>query len=415
MTRSALRTATSTFLLFVFVVGCASSPGSLDASAVANASAATAAGPFADLESVRAFDALMAAVAEMRGMILADARDEREAAEGMRFILRTLAMGQEVSGDGHPLMPHFARMDTPRRKLGGDNPDAEYDNLVFDGRVDYRISGNRGTVDHLSFTVLSKLPNGRQRKLGYLNERDLELDADGSFTLWLTGDRPDAPGNWVETGEEAGVGSMLIRQYIGDRATERLATYEVEVVGREPGAPIPPSTDAEIAAGLRGTTNALRGLGWLHHYVSPSLGENPNAFKRSNSDDFGTDISSDDNLYMIGHYDFPADEALLVEVDPIDARYWNFAIENLWHQSVDYADRQSSRTHEDVTRDPDGRIRFVVAHAPVDHPNFLETAGHARGFMTFRWVGERDSQAPLPTVTKASVEEILRLARERGR
>ena len=87
---------------------------------------------------------------------------------------------------------------------------------------------------------------------------------------------------------------MLVRQYIGDRSKERLATYEIAVVGRQPLDPLPPSTDVEVAQGIRGVVLAMNGLGRLHYYVSPSLGENPNAFTLKNSDDFGTDISSDD-------------------------------------------------------------------------------------------------------------------------
>ena len=91
---------------------------------------------FAALESVKAFDEFMANLGEMRNMILTDAVDEREASEGMRFLLRTIAMSADVTGDGYPQAPHFARMDTPRRKIGGDNPNAEYDNVVWDGAID---------------------------------------------------------------------------------------------------------------------------------------------------------------------------------------------------------------------------------------------------------------------------------------
>ena len=99
---------------------------------------------FDQLESVQAFDQLLVELGEMRNMILEDAVNEREASEGMRFLLRTIAMSQEVTGDGYPRAPHFARMDTPQRKIGGDNPNAEYDNLVWDGSIDYKISGNIG-------------------------------------------------------------------------------------------------------------------------------------------------------------------------------------------------------------------------------------------------------------------------------
>ena len=91
---------------------------------------------FTSLESVKAFDELMGTLGAMRNMILEDAVSQREASEGMRFLLRTLAMSQDVTGDGYPQAPHFARMDTLRRKIGGDNPNGEYDNVVWDGRID---------------------------------------------------------------------------------------------------------------------------------------------------------------------------------------------------------------------------------------------------------------------------------------
>ena len=297
----------------------------------------------AALESVKAFDAYMATLAELRGVILEDAANEREVAEGMRFLLRTVAMAQDVSGDGYYLAPHFARMDTERRKVGGDNPNAEYDNVVWRGSIDYRITGNIGTVDHLSFTALRRLPNGRSKSIGYLNERDLGADENGDFTLWLTAKKPAAPGAWIQTGE--GEGNVLVRQYIGDRERERLATYRIDVVGRAPLDPLPPSTDAEVAAGIRESLAAFNGLSRLHRYVSPSLSAPPNQFALRNSDDFGADISSTDNLYMIGTYLLAPDEALVVDVEALDVRYWNFAIENPWHESFDYARRKTARTH----------------------------------------------------------------------
>ena len=66
------------------------------------------------------------------------------------------------------------------------------------------------------------------------------------------------------------------------------------------------------------------------------------------------------------------------------------------------------------TIDADGKVRFVIAHARTDHPNYLETAGHRRGFMTFRWVGERDTKAPPPKVTKLPVAKAVELARKQA-
>ena len=369
-------------------------------------------GRFEGLASVQAFDTVLATLSEMRDMILADATSEREASEGMRFLLRTLAMSQDVTGDGHPLAPHFARMDTAKRKIGGDNPDAEYDNVVWAGGIDYEVSGNRGSVDHLSFTVLERLPNGRQKKVGYLNERELEADENGDFRFYFGPTKPAASDPWIQTGDTAG--TMLVRQYIGDRASETLASYSVEVIGPAALAPLPHTSDAGLAASIGGVKQALEGIGTLHRYVSPGLGDPPNEFKLRNSDDFGADISSADNLYVIGTYEVEADEALLVEVEPLDVRFWNLAIENPWHESVDYRDRRTSRTHDAGRVDPDGLVRFVIAHTPTEHPNFLVTSGHRRGFMTFRWVGERDTKPPLPRIERLPRDEAVAEARKRG-
>ena len=53
---------------------------------------------------------------------------------------------------------------------------------------------------------------------------------------------------------------------------------------------------------------------------------------------------------------------------------------------------------------------MVIAQARTDHPNYLETAGHRRGFMTFRWVGERNTKPPLPKVTKLPIAKALAYA-----
>ena len=165
-------------------------------------------------------------------------------------------------------------------------------------------------------------------------------------------------------------------------------------------------TDAEIAKAITGTRFAFTSLATLHRTVMPELLDNPNRFIRANSDDFGADISGSDNLYMLGSYQVDEDEALIIETDPLDVRYWNLAVESRWHESVDYMSRRTHRTLEDVVVDSDGRLRFVLAHGKTPHPNWLDTGGNREGFLTFRWVGERDTQATLPTIRRVKRSEL---------
>lgn len=387
------------------ILGCAlGCAGGGPTSSVVVESLAVDENPYRALESVQAFERLQSTLDELKELVLADSETEREASEGMRAILRVLAMSIDVTGDANPKAPHFARMDTKIRKVGGDNPDAEYDNIGLDNRWDYVIRGNVGSVRHLSFTISgSPGANGRPGIIGYFNERTLEPDAKGNFEIQLT--KKDAGGrNWVDT--SSGIRSILIRQYIGDRETEDLATYEVEVVGREADSEIPYSTDAEIAVALAGATYGTQYMMTMHRTLMPQLFETPNRFARLNSDDFGADISGTDNLYMIGTFQIEEDEALVIETDPLDVRYWNLAIESRWHESVDYLTRRTHRSLDHAVVDADGKLRFVLAHGKTPHPNWLDTGGHDEGFMTFRWVGERDTEASLPTVIRVKRSDV---------
>ncbi len=385
--------------LFASVSGCATeSPPPAEASA----------SPYASLASVRAYEQIQATLEDMKQVVLEDAETEREASEGVRAILRTFAMSMDTAGDQNPKAPHFARMDTKVRKVGGDNPDAEYDNVHLDARWDYVIRGNLGTVRHLSFTISGPVkPDGRRAKLAYFNERTLGADENGDFEIHLTKQDDGGP-NWVDT--SGGVTSILVRQYIGDREAERLATYDIDVVGRTPYEGIPHSTDREIAKALMEANHGLRFMFTMHRTIGPELWDTPNTFSSFNSDTFGEDISSADNLYMFGTYQIEPDEALIIETDPMDVRYWNLAIESRWHESVDYLTRRTHLSLDHAVVDDDGKLRFVLAHGKTPHPNWLETGGHREGWMTFRWVGERESKVAMPTVVKvkrADVAEVL--------
>ncbi len=367
--------------------------------------------PYADLASVRAFEQVQATLEAMKQVVLEDAETEREASEGMRAVLRTFAMSMDTAGDQNPKAPHFARMDTRIRKVGGDNPDAEYDNLALDNRWDYVIRGNVGTVRHVSFTI-NGAPgaDGRRSLLAYYNERTLGADENGEFEIHLTKADDGGP-NWVDT--SGGVGSILVRQYIGDREKEVLATYDIDVVGRTPYEDIPHSTDGEIAKALMEASYGLRFMFTMHRTIQPELWDTPNEFARLNSDTFGTDISSADNLYMFGTYQIEEDEALVIELDPLDVRYWNLAIESRWHETVDYRKRRTHRSLDHSVVDADGKLRFVLAHGKTPHPNWLETGGHREGWMTFRWVGERDSEVALPIVLRIDRDDVGRVLAER--
>ena len=342
------------------------------------------------------------ALAVARQMVLDDARTEQEAAEGMRWLLRVIAMSVEVAADANPRMPHFQRMDTLVRKVGGDNPDAEYEFVAIDGQYDYKITGNVGSVRYLGLTFNAGQGNTPRRQFAYLSDKTLNLDEAGNFTLILSQEAPDIPGQWVQTPPDAS--GILVRQYIAQREQEELPSFHIEVLG-DP-LPFRPVTDQEVADAIIGTSYAFFSLTTLHHRVLPELMEKTNFFIEATSENLGGAISGNDNLYMIGSYQLADDEVLLMRVQPPDTRYWNIALESRWHEIADYLHRPTSLTLDEVQYSEDGSVEFVVAHQDPGHPNWLDTSGHNFGFITLRWLDARGAKVPTPELQVIQWNEL---------
>ncbi len=337
-----------------------------------------------------------------RKMVLNDAQTEQEAIEGMRWLLRVIAMSVEVAADGNPRHPHFQRMDTLVRKVGGDNPDAEYEFVAIDGKYDYIITGNVGTVRYLGLTFNAGQGMTPRRQFGYLSDKMLSLDGDGNFTVILSREQPQMAGDWVETPADAS--GILVRQYIADRSKEVLPSFHIEVLGDKPA--YQPATDEEVANAIIGTSYAFFKLTTLHVSVLPELMEQTNYFIEATSENLGGAISGNDNLYMLGSYQLADDEALLVKVQPPNTRYWNLTLESRWHEIGDYLHRPTSLTLEAVERDSEGAVEFVVAHRDPGLPNWLDTSGNNFGFMTLRWLDAKGEKVPLPELKVVKWQEL---------
>ena len=346
------------------------------------------------------FEELLSAAREM---VLNDARTEQEAVEGMRWLLRAVAMSVEVAADANPRRPHFQRMDTLVRKVGGDNPDAEYEFAAIDGQYDYKITGNIGSVRYLGFTFNAGQGTTPRRQFAYLSDQTLELDQDGNFTLILSQEPTDTSGQWIQIPDDAS--GILVRQYIANRKKEELATLNIDVLG----SPIQfsPVTDQEIADAIIGTSYAFLSLTTLHHRVLPELMEKTNVFIEATSDSLGGAISGNDNLYMIGSYQLADDEALIMLVQPPKTRYWNIALESRWHETADYLHRPTSMTLDEVNYNEDGSVEFIVAHKDPGHPNWLDTSGHNFGFITLRWLDAMDEDVPMPELQVINWSDLV--------
>jgi hypothetical protein len=339
----------------------------------------------------------------VKQLVLHDAQSEQEAIEGLRMILKHLSVSTLDSINPDFRNPLFAKSDPRIRDIGAYNPDAEYDQALIDGHHDYKLSGNLGRVPYLSITVNASGGEKRSRAVAYLDDSTIRAHAspDGDFTLWLTKEKPSAPGAWVALPDEAN--GVVIRQYVADRRRNTLARFSIEAVGdRLPD--VERITDAEMAARFEKTSSYLLVSSTWHRTLLPQSREHPNQFVSSTGSAIGASAANTENYYQLAYYEVGEYEALLIDFAPPTSVYWNLTSATIWHESQRYLSDPVSLTSSEALPSPDGRVRFVVAASDPGVPNWIKTFGHERGFLLFRIVGVNEH--PLPTVERVKLGDV---------
>ena len=277
--------------------------------------------------------------------------------------------------------------------VGGPNPDGNYYIAMIRGDRRYRITGTRGTSAYLGFQILAGTGLTPRRMSGYVSDVDLVLNSGvGGFALVLSADEPAdlAGAQWVKIPDDAS--SVVVREYIGDRAGEELAALRIEAL--DPG-PLTALTDDELADQFTAMAWSLMKLATLHRTIKPELLRTPNTLLTAQAADLGAADTTPDNLYMMGTFRLEPGQALVLDIVPPETRYWNVTLESIWHECVEPRRRHSSVTNRGVRPDPDGRVRIAISAEDFGFGHWLDTGGHHRGFIVLRWL---DNPSP-PEVT----------------
>jgi hypothetical protein len=338
-------------------------------------------------------------------VVLADdlATTDLERAEGLRYLSRILRAGLasfvEHTGPKHPVF----RPMPDQVKLGLDNPDNFYVSASVNGRYSYRIRGTRGNIHYLSFAAQAQNFAARDRisgGAGHLEDNELEIDSEGRFEIIAS--QQEQPGNWLRM--NADTSQILVRQTFLDRNRERPVDIEIRCLDAE-GAPAP-LDPTRIEGQLKGS--ALYAIGaarWFADWVRDFPNHAPvNAFHRPDPEQHRV-VGGDPNIInLLGLFELGPDEALLVEATPPDCDYWNLQLGNIWAESLDFRFRPVARNAHTTTLRDDGSFRMVIAHENPGDPNWIDTAGHARGTLCLRWV--RAASCPMPECRVVKLSEL---------
>lgn len=320
-------------------------------------------------------------------------KDAFNRAEGYRYLSRMLRAALESNVEsGDPRFPRFYQLANDTIKIGNDNPDNIYQNVNVDGRLDYRITGTRGTVDYISFGTKagSYATTGTLEPSGQLDADDLLVNADGSFEIMISS--TPKPGNWLPMREDST--TMIVRQTFNDRSKETPAELSIECLSSDGDNFLNPS---DIVGHLQNSAAFVKNTAtifadWMDLY-SEHINELPSD-DQARCQRAGGDAAIH---YLQSYWKLAPDEALVVHAPKIpNCKTWNFQLSNYWMESLDYRYYKISVNKHTASYNEDGSVTVVVAHQDPGekYPNWLHTTGHDQGGNLWRWV-EADEHPPV--------------------
>jgi hypothetical protein len=338
-------------------------------------------------------DPLTDAIAEAEKLVAAAPHIETDAdlLEGLQYLAGCIAACTHLAFDYDRDHPFLQSGTGPFTKMGLDNPDTLYFGTRVHANHDYVVTGRRGTTTDLSFQLLGGeyTDDFVPASQAAFDDRELEIAADGSFE-WRV--RPTSPGQ------------LVIREVYGDWSAQRgtLAISRLDTAGTAP----PPLTRETIEKRYATAAKQLvqRVKTWLQfpQWFYLDIPVNTMVPPRLTPGGLATQYSS------VGHFDLPPDQAMVITIPVSDAPYLGFQLGSLWYISLDYINHQTSLNNTQAQADPDGKVRMVVSDQNPGVTNWVETLGHRRGFLQFRWqrVSRELTDADGPTVEVVDIDKV---------
>jgi hypothetical protein len=336
---------------------------------------------------------LQDAIAEAERLVREAPHIETEAdlLEGLQYLAGCIAACTHLAFDYDRDHPFLHSGTGPFTKMGLDNPDTLYFGTRVQTGNEYVVTGNRGTTTDLSFQLLggeyteSVVPDSETA----FDDRQLDIAANGDYE-WRFTPKTNA--------------QLVIREVYNDWSARRgtVAIARTDTAGTAP--PALTNSLIEKRFAVAGKQLVQRVKTWLQfpQWFYMNIPVNTMVAPRLTPGGLATQYSS------AGHFDLAPDQALVITLPVTDAPYLGFQLGSLWYVSLDYINHQTSLNGTQAQADPDGKIRIVVAERNPGVTNWVETDGHRKGFLQFRWqrVSRELTEADGPTVELVDAGDV---------
>jgi hypothetical protein len=306
-------------------------------------------------------------------------QDEQSVLEGYKWIFSILQVAFDVYVWGDRDRPRFVDIVGPYKKWGGDNADAYYQFAPLDPKRTYRIKGRTGDAVYWSLTVYGGPDDGRYSAyiVGTVNDRMVEVAPDGSFEIVLSPDAAEHDPAAIKLPDDAVC--AITRDYLVDPVNGKRLEWHIE-------ADDPPPTyrlvDADLARRFRCVLTWIREQAQM---VPLPLGEPNTVDEPYPVPEVTYGWAAGDAAYAMGSFELGDDQALVIEGRSPECAFWNMCLWNPFLHTYNYEYERVTINGGQVTYEPDGSWRIVIAPRDPGMPNWVSTQGHPRGRIWFRW------------------------------
>lgn len=321
--------------------------------------------------------------------------------ETWRHLAIGFAQGVLEGLHGDPDYPEFVPHLNHVFNIAAPPPDYIYQMSFVRGDGVYRVSGFRGTCRFVDVDMFGghHSKGGKAFAVGNFTLDDLEIGADGYFSLILSAKRPEGhDGDWIRLDPQTMM--LLVRSAACDWMVEVDGRIAIERLDLSANRPRPTVEQlSERLVGLAGWSERVV-ASWLEHVARRREQGVINQLPR-----LQYAAGAAGQAMYEGLFELDEGEALLIDTAlPREGRYWSVMLADDQLCTIDWANRQTSLNDVQARVDADGRLRVVIAAEDPGVPNWLDTGGYRSGTIGLRW--NRPSDTPDPAVRRIKLSEL---------
>lgn len=375
------------------------------------------------------------------------ARDERERAEGYRYLVRLISAAHQLEMESDRRHPSLERMMTPMRKFKGDGTDTLYHEAKLDEALSYRFKVQRGQDIFFSATVYAHDENDAYYIVDDLIDEAIDWDEEGGQSvaeIHLSAERPAGARNWIQL---KGRGPILFtRQYFPefahstDSGRYRPGVFELECLS---DVPVREHLSEEaLASGLQRVIDFIEDATDVSIGLSIFAGLNLVSYEKTHEgqavdathitegkmhlDDDRHDAYTPEQLaamvdpklvannlpgpgiqYLGAWFKLRDDEAIVITGKDVPCRYWSCQILTRYLESGDYRHHRVGINNRQAKLREDGSFVIYASHENPGVDNWISTQGYTNGHILIRTLLANPlMEASFSVVKIADIQEV---------